>query len=552
MPSETTQTTRRAYVWLPILLSAVLAGGILLGMRLQSASPPLVISGERDQAYVRNASSGKLEELLRFIEAKYVDEVDRDKLVDEAIQSVLKQLDPHSSYISADQLEIVEEHMEGSFSGIGVEFLIIDDTLVVIAPLAGGPAEKAGIMAGDKIIAVEDSVIAGKGFVNRDIIRFLRGEKGSKVQLQLMRGVDGKTLKVTVTRDKIPMHSLDAARMLDDKTGYIKLNRFSATTHDEFMKALDDLVNEQGMENLVIDLRQNPGGYLQQATNILSQLFSAKNIPFVYTEGRAVSRTDYASTGRAQFPVKDIAVLIDEGSASASEILAGALQDQDRAVVVGRRSFGKGLVQEQYELRDGSALRLTVARYYTPSGRSIQKPYDDKQEYAQDTENRFQNGELTAEKLALPLDSTKYYTRKGRVVFGGGGITPDIFVPLDTITTNAYLFELRAYLQPFSFQFTQQEKAYFKNMSLAKFKADYQVKDELVDKFTAYAFRKGVKKDPRALAPLQSELKRQLKAQIARVLYQEEGFYAVTVEEDPAVKKALEAIYSKRLPISEK
>ncbi len=546
MTPEPTRPTSRLFIWLPFLLSAVLAGGILIGMRLQSAAPPLIISGERGTDQLGSGSYGKLEELLRYIEAKYVDEVDRDKLVDEAIQSILKQLDPHSSYIPADQLEIVEEHMEGSFSGIGVEFLLIDDTLVVIAPLAGGPAEKAGILAGDKIIGVEDSIIAGQGLVNRDVIRLLRGEKGSKVQLLILRG-KGKTFKVSVVRDKIPMNSVDAGLMLDEKTGYIKINRFSATTHDEFMKALERLHTEHQMENLVLDLRQNPGGYLQQAVNILSQLFSGKGVPLVYTQGRAVSRSDYESTGRSFFPVKEIAVLIDEGSASASEILAGALQDQDRAVIVGRRSFGKGLVQEQYELRDGSALRLTVARYYTPSGRSIQKPYENPIAYDREPEERLQNGELTAEKLLLPVDSTKYYTRKGRVVFGGGGITPDYFIPLDTALMDAYLFQLRPHLQSFCFEYTRKQPAAFAGMNLEQFKTGFKVKDDLLEAFVAYAAKKGVKKEPRALAPLYPELRRQLKAQIARVLFHDEGFYTIIAVYDPAVKKALELLNKKRV-----
>lgn len=551
MTPEPKRPTSGLFIWLPFLLSAVLAGGILIGMRLQSASPPLVISGERAPEHLSTGSTGKLEELLRYVEAKYVDEVDRNKLVDEAIQSVLKQLDPHSSYIPADQLEIVEEHMEGSFSGIGVEFLIIEDTLMVIAPLAGGPAEKAGILAGDKIIGVEDSIIAGQGLVNRDVVRLLRGEKGSKVQLLILRGT-GKPFKVSVTRDKIPMNSVDAGLMLDEKTGYIKINRFSATTHDEFMKTLEKLHTEYRMENLVIDLRQNPGGYLQQAVNILSQLFSGKGVPLVYTQGRAVSRSDYESTGRSLFPVKDIAVLIDEGSASASEILAGALQDQDRAVIVGRRSFGKGLVQEQYELRDGSALRLTVARYYTPSGRSIQKPYENPIAYDRDPEERLQNGELTAEKLLLPTDSTQYFTRKGRVVFAGGGIMPDHFVPLDTALMNAYLFQMRSHIQSFCFEYTRKQSGAFAGMTLQQFKADFKVKDDLVNDLVVYAAKKGVKKDARELAALMPELRRQVKAQIARILFHEEGYYAVLAIDDPAVKKALNALSQKKNSISER
>ncbi|HRK81964.1 MAG TPA: S41 family peptidase [Saprospiraceae bacterium] len=546
MHSETPRPGNgRIFIWLPFLLSAVLAVGILTGMRLQSAAPPLVINGEPGADPSAPAGYGKLEELLRYVEAKYVDPVDREKLVDEAIESILQQLDPHSSYIPSDQVEIVEEHMEGSFSGIGVEFLMMEDTLTVIAPLGGGPAEKAGIMAGDKIIGVGDSIIAGKKLVNKDITSLLRGEIGTKVQLLIKRG-SGKPFKVSVVRDKIPMHSMDAALMLTEKTGYIRLNRFSATTHNEFMKALEKLHTKQGLEHLVIDLRQNPGGYLQQAINILSQLFPAKGVPLVHTQGRAVSRSDYETAGRVLFPVKEIVVLIDEGSASASEILAGALQDQDRAAIVGRRSFGKGLVQEQYELRDGSALRLTVARYYTPSGRSIQKPYDNLSDYDHETEDRLESGELTAATAALPEDSVKYYTSKGRVVFGGGGITPDYYVPLDTALLNDYYLRLRPHLQSFVFNYSQKNKTQFEGLKLKEFKNTFTVKDQIINDFIAYTAGKGVAKEAQQLPLIMPELRRQLKAQLARTLFQDEGFFAIMTAEDPMVKKALSVIEGKQ------
>lgn len=546
MQSDSPPPHSRLFIWLPFLLSLVLAGGILLGMRLQSAAPPLVISDERLQGGKDTENYGKIEELLRYIEAKYVDEVDRDKLMDKAIESILQELDPHSGFIPADQLEGVEESMEGSFSGIGVEFLMLEDTLVVIAPLSGGPAEKAGMLAGDKIVAVGDSVIAGQGLLNRDIIALLRGKTGEKVTLTILRA-SGKTFKITLARDKIPMHSLDAAFMLDAKTGYIKLNRFSATTHDEFMKALEKLSTQHKIQNLVLDLRQNPGGYLQQAVNILCQLFPAKGVPLVYTEGRAVNRSDYETTGRVLFPLKDIVVLIDEGSASASEIVAGAIQDQDRGTIVGRRSFGKGLVQEQYELHDGSALRLTVARYYIPSGRSIQKPYENPLAYAHDTEDRLKNGELTSDTPPSPSDSTTFFTRKGRKVFGGGGITPDFIIPMDTLLVSAYFSELRPWIQPFAFNYARRDSSAFSAMSLRQFQREFQVRENLIQEFLAYAERTGdVKKDNRALTPLLPEVKRLLKGQIARVLYKDEGYYTVVSANDPAVQKALQVITQNR------
>jgi carboxyl-terminal processing protease len=532
MQSESPQPTSRLFIWLPFLLSAVLAGGILIGMRLQSAAPPLFIRGEGQAGEVAGGY-GKLEELLRYIEAKYVDEVDRDKLVEEAVERLLQQLDPHSSYIPADQLETVEEQMGGSFVGIGIEFMMIEDTLNVIAPLAGGPASLAGMMAGDKITGIDDSIVAGKGLLARDVIRMMRGEKGSRVVLQVLRG-KAPVFKVPLTRDVIPMNSLDASFMLGSQIGYIKLNRFSATTHDEFMKALETMHTKYDMQHLVLDLRQNPGGYLQQAVNMLNQLFPVKSTPLVYTEGRAVSRTDYQSTGRILFPLKEIVVLIDEGSASASEIMAGALQDQDRALIIGRRSFGKGLVQEQYEFRDGSALRLTVARYFTPSGRSIQKPYSQYQDAG--------DAEEPVASLAMPVDSTRYYTRKGRVVFGGGGITPDIVVPVDSSLMLPAWQDLRPHLYPFSFAYSQQLAARFRGMSAAAFRKNFQVREDLLDEFIRYAVAKGFKKDKKVLEGMRPELRRQLKAQLARILYDEAQYYQVLAADDQLIRKAVAVI----------
>lgn len=532
MQSESPQPTSRLFIWLPFLLSAVLAGGILIGMRLQSAAPPLFIRGEGQAGEVAGGY-GKLEELLRYIEAKYVDEVDRDKLVEEAVERLLQQLDPHSSYIPADQLETVEEQMGGSFVGIGIEFMMIDDTLNVIAPLAGGPASLAGMMAGDKITGIDDSIVAGKGLLARDVIRMMRGEKGSRVVLQVLRG-KAPVFKVPLTRDVIPMNSLDASFMLGAQIGYIKLNRFSATTHDEFMKALETMHTKYDMQHLVLDLRQNPGGYLQQAVNMLNQLFPVKSTPLVYTEGRAVSRTDYESTGRILFPLKEIVVLIDEGSASASEIMAGALQDQDRALIIGRRSFGKGLVQEQYEFRDGSALRLTVARYFTPSGRSIQKPYSQYQDP--------DHAEEPVASLAMPEDSTRYYTRKGRVVYGGGGITPDIVVPVDSILMLPAWQDLRPHFYPFSFAYSQQQAARFRGINAEAFRKNFQVRDDLLDEFIRYAVAKGFKKDKKVLESMRPELRRQLKAQLARILYDETQYYQVLAADDQLIKKAVAVI----------
>ncbi|MEZ4983592.1 MAG: S41 family peptidase [Saprospiraceae bacterium] len=347
---------KKVSVWLPLMLGGVMALGIYLGMRFQEAN--VHFNNEELSALHQSLSGqGRVEELLRYIDAKYVEAPDKDALSRAAIEAIVAELDPHSSYISPEELVAVNEQMEGNFDGIGVEFMVLEDTIVIVSALSGGPSEAVGIQAGDKIITIEDSIVAGRQLETPDIFKLLRGEKGTQVKVGIARGNRDELLHFTITRDKIPMYSVDAAIMLDDKTGYIKVNRFSGTTYDEFVQALEKLVEKQNMQDLVIDLRHNPGGYLTQATKMLSQLFPEKGKLLVYTEGRTVKRTEYTTNGRPFYPIGKVAVLIDEGSASASEIMAGAVQDHDRGVIVGRRSFGKGLVQEQYPLRDGGALR---------------------------------------------------------------------------------------------------------------------------------------------------------------------------------------------------
>ncbi|MEL7021130.1 MAG: S41 family peptidase [Bacteroidota bacterium] len=531
------------YIWMPLLLAMAAVMGILIGTKLPNNTPAIVVESDGQQEVTNPLGQGKIEELLRYIEAKYVDEVDRDALVDQAIDNIIQQLDPHSNYISASQLREVNEQLEGNFEGIGVEFLILDDTITVVAPLAGGPSETVGVLAGDKIVEIEDSLIVGADITNRAVIDRLRGERGTDVTIGVLRGSEAQIRDFTITRDKIPMHSVDAGFMLNKQTGYIKINRFSATTYEEFMQQLEDLSENHGLRHLLIDVRRNPGGYLQQATNILSQLFREKDKLMVYTEGRTVSRNDYETTGRNFFTVEKIGVLVDEGSASASEILAGAIQDHDRGIVVGRRSFGKGLVQEQYNLKDGSALRLTVARYYTPSGRSIQKPYDDDEAYDRDVVERYESGELLEESKTPIADSTEFYTlNEKRVVYGGGGIQPDIFVPLDTIAMNDYYLDLRQYVPAFVFPYMQEKRAEYEQMTLADFKQNFDVERDVLPAFLDFAYAKGITRDPAQLTLVRSEIKRFLKARIARFFYGEEGFYAVWTEQDKVVNKALQAL----------
>lgn len=525
-----------------MLLSIILVFGILIGMRLQPAQPILISEVSQEATNTPTSGNNKIDQLLRFIESKYVDDVDREQLVDEAIGSILEQLDPHSSYISAEELTQVNEQMEGNFEGIGVEFMIFEDTVVVVTPLTGGPAETVGIMAGDRIVQVEDSVIAGIGITNAGIIGLLKGEKGTSVKIGILRIGSEEVKEYEITRDKIPIKSIDAAYMISESTGYIKINRFSATTDKEFLDALEAL-DREGLKDLVLDLRRNPGGYLQKATNMLNQLFPEKGDLLVYTQGRAVNRMEYKTRGRGIFDINKIALLIDEGSASASEILAGAVQDHDRGIIVGRRSFGKGLVQEQYQLKDGSALRLTIARYYTPSGRSIQKSYEDLEAYENDFSQRYESGELISEANIKIKDSTRYFTENGRVVFGGGGIIPDVFVPMDTQGISDDYMVLRQQIPNFTFRYIDQYNETLQGLSLAEFALDFKVSEQDFQNFLEFSRSAGATFDENQLnAKSQQELKQQLKARVGKHLFDELGYYKIMNQNDPMILSALDAL----------
>ena len=533
----------KVQIWLPLLLAVVLVLGILIGMRLPQSAASLKVSKAESYHNYRQRE-GKIEELLRYIEAKYVDKVDRDKLVDEAIQKLMSQLDPHSSYIPADELEEVNEQLDGKFDGIGVEFLIVKDTAVVVAPMSGGPSEAAGILPGDKIIKVGDSLVVGEKLSNQKIVGLLRGDKGSKVQLSVWRGGEKRMHRYTITRAQIPVKSVEAAYMIRDRVGYIRINRFTAQTDKEFLESMRILSEQGHMKDLVLDLRGNPGGYMQMATNMLSQLFPNKGNLLVYTQGRASQKAEFNSNGRVFYPIDKIAVLIDEGSASASEIVAGAIQDNDRGIIVGRRSFGKGLVQEQYQLTDGSALRLTIARYFTPSGRSIQKAYGNGSEaYDQDVEERFKNGELLSANKMTIKDSTKYYTTNGRVVYGGGGIIPDVFVPLDTIQINDFFLDARQMIPAFVLKYLDKSRrAQLSQMGLITFQKKFNPDEQLLKDFQAYTVQNGLPGKSVEWSLTQKEIARYLKARIAKHLFDDKGFYAVLNQEDPTVQAALKSI----------
>ncbi len=528
---------KRLTIFLPLLFALVLVAGLFIGMNLQSNAPGIVIDTQQADPKL-SLQQGRVEEVLRYIDAKYVDEAKREQLIEAAINTVLEHLDPHSNYIPAKDLRAINEQLEGNFDGIGIEFMMLDDTIVVVAPLAGGPSEAVGIQAGDKIVSIEDSIIAGKELSNQEIIGMLRGEKGTQVKVGIKRSNQSKLLSFTITRDEIPMHSVDVAYMLDESVGYIKINRFSATTYDEFVQSLEQLSEKQNMQHLVLDLRHNPGGYLQQATNLLSQLFEERGKLLVYTQGRAVNRTDYETNGRAFYNIDDIVVLIDEGSASASEIVAGAIQDHDRGVIIGRRSFGKGLVQEQYPLSDGSALRLTVARYFTPSGRSIQKPYDDLDAYQEDVSKRYESGELAGEEEE-PRDSTqKYYTDNGYVVYGGGGISPDIFVPLDTHMLEEDYLIYRQFVPGF----TIRHQDMYNPTDLDDFLRTARISEPTVRAFIDYAQEQSETSLPPISGRSRLELKRYLKARFAKQYFGDLGFYTFWNQEDAMVQRSLEVL----------
>ena len=542
MPEIENSKNGKLNIWLPFLFAVVLAGGMYVGSQLNPAPQLIIQTDGIDPAEFSKIGNGRIEDLLRFIEARYVDEVNSDELIDKAIDKIISELDPHSSYIPVSQVERINDELEGNFDGVGIEFIILDDTIVVVAPIAGGPSEEAGILAGDKIVEINDSTAVGGETDVRELVNKLRGQAGSKVKVGVKRGKNKTVKNFNIKREPIPIFSVDVGYMLDERTGFIKVNRFSATTYREFMEEVEEL-KEKGMEDLVVDLRQNPGGYLREATKMLSQLFPEKGKLLVYTEGRTVRRNEYKSTGLTHFAIGKVAVLIDEGSASASEIVAGAVQDWDRGVIIGRRSFGKGLVQEQLDLNDGSALRLTVARYFTPSDRLIQKSYDDKNAYSSDIINRYQGGELLNKDSIHQSDTTQFYTKlEKRIVFGGGGITPDVFIPLDTTYLNDSYISLRQVLPQYIYRYAEENANDLREMSLEKLRDDFVVDENMLNDFIKFGEENGAKIDPADFDKIKENVKLLLKARLARNLYKEDGFYTIWNDSDEVVKAAMRAL----------
>jgi carboxyl-terminal processing protease len=489
----------------------------------------------------------RLEEIIDLINEKYVDTVNSNHLYEDAVSGILKSLDPHTVYIPAEDLQGVNDDLDGGFSGIGVEFAIIRDTVQFTSIVDNGPAAKAGLEPGDRLVRVGDSLVAGKSITSERIMRLLKGKQKSKVSVVVKRAITDSILQFRLNRDIIPTYSIDAGIMLDAVTGFIKINRFSATTYKEFNSALTQL-KDKGAKQIILDLRGNPGGYLDAASKIADD-FLDDNKLIVYTQGTHNTRTEYKAQEDGLFEQGKLIVLVDEGSASASEILAGAIQDWDRGVVVGRRSYGKGLVQEQYEMPDGAGLRLTIAKYYTPSGRCIQRSFaKGKDAYREEYVKRFEAEEITGQDTAAIADTTCYYTANKRVVYGGGGIKPDVYVPIDTARITAamagllYSEELRNAIWDY---YIQNRKA-LKYKDVADFSASFAATEQVTTRLLA-----SLKPDERKIAvkelakPSNKYLHQMhIKAQIARYLYRDNGYYAITIKEDQVVKKALQVLSS--------
>jgi carboxyl-terminal processing protease len=519
-------------VLLPLLLAIALASGVFIGKYLP---------GKNDSPQHSNIRSrnDKLNSLLNIIESNYVDTVNRNDLVETAIPAILKKLDPHSVYIPAKYLAIANEPLQGNFEGIGISFNMITDTILVISTIPGGPSEKLGLLPGDKIIYVNDSLVAGKNISDQKVMGMLKGPRGTVVKIKVLRSGQKELLQFEITRDKIPIYSVDVDYMVNNNTGYIRINTFAMTTFDEFMKGLRELKNK-GMTGLILDLRGNSGGIMEAAIQISNQFLKEGQL-IVYTKGRAQPRNEARATGKGEFETGNLVVLIDEWSASASEILAGAIQDNDRGTIIGRRSFGKGLVQEPIPFADGSEMRLTIARYYTPTGRSIQKPYDKGfEKYYDDMNERYVHGEFEVSDSIHFSDSLRFTTPGGRIVYGGGGIMPDRFVPVDTSGVSSYFLKVRSLIPRFALKFTENNREILKKFTESGEMEKFLDKQALKDQFVLFASTKGIKKDTEGLNISGDIIHTQIKAYIARNILDKKGFYPIWEEIDTTLKYAID------------
>ena len=518
----------------PLLMAICMVLGVVIGTFYTSH-----YSGNR--LNIINTGSNKLNYLLQLIDNNYVDTVDMTSLVEDAMPQILSELDPHSKYISAKNAEEANENLKGSFSGIGVSFTMEKDTVNVISVIHGGPAEKVGILAGDRIVTADKTSLVSMD--KNDVMKHLKGEKGTKVKLGVKRHGSRQLKYFTVVRGDIPVISVDASYMINDNTGYLHVESFGEQTYAEMLVALANL-NMSGMKNLIVDLRGNSGGYMFTAIQMVNE-FLSKNQLVVYTEGRKSPREEYRSDGRGTFQQLPLVVLVDEGSASASEIFAGAIQDNDRGTIIGRRTFGKGLVQQPMEFRDGSVVRLTTARYYTPSGRCIQKPYEKghDEEYENELIARYERGEFFYQD-SIHQDGEKYYTNLGRVVYGGGGITPDIFIPADTATVTSYYKEAvyTGLIRQFAFSYTDENRARLNNLPSVEAMEKFLRKENLIERFARFGEEHDLKRRNLMLQKSRTLFERNIMALIISYAREMQDYLQFLNEDDPTVQRAIQVL----------
>ncbi len=525
---------KKANIIIPILIAISVASGILIGNLLNRNSQP-------GFAGINIGGPNKISNILSYIDQGYVDSINTSDLVEKTIPEILKNLDPHTTYIPPKDMKEVQEEMTGKFSGIGVQFSIMEDTVRVIEVISGGPSSKVGLLPGDRIVRVNDSIIAGVNVVNRTVLTLLRGDKNTKVEVGIIRKGYADELDFEITRGDIPINSVDVSYMIDEETGFIKISRFANKTYKEFMDGMKK-ISRQGAKKVIIDLRQNPGGSLVAVLQMVDE-FLEKNELILYTEGENQPRKTYNASGSNTWKDFQVYVLIDEFSASASEIFAGAMQDNDRAIIIGRRSFGKGLVQEQIPLQDGSALRLTVARFYTPSGRCIQSPYENgNEEYYNQIYERFHSMEQLVSDSIHFADSLKYTTKSGRIVYGGGGVMPDFFVPMDTAGNSDYYNKIyrKGLVYSFAYSYADENRDRLAPFTRGEEFDSYLDKQKVLDDFVKYAEEKGISKDNEGLKSSGLLINTQLKAYIARNIIGEEGFYPIIKKIDKTLLKAIE------------
>ncbi len=531
--------TRRIIIWAPIVLVLAISLGLFLGIRLQS----------QRQTASRNFllnNANKIGLILNLVEKNYVDTVDSKRIIENGIPEILKQLDPHTVYIPAKDMVEVSEEMAGNFSGIGVQFSIQNDTIMVIDVISGGPSQKLGIRAGDRIVRVNDSIMAGVKVTNDKVLKKLRGVKGTKVKVGIARKGFSELIAFDIIRGEIPLNSVDVSYMINAHTGFIKVGRFAEKTYDEFMAGVEKL-DKAGADQLVIDLRGNPGGYLGAVISMVNEFLDMGEL-VVYTEGRTQPKRSFNAEKKGAFFGKKVIVLVDEYSASASEIFAGAIQDNDRGTIIGRRTFGKGLVQEQVPFYDGSAIRLTVARYYTPSGRCIQKSYKSGvEEYNGDIRRRYTHGELEQKDSIHYADTKKYYTRKKRVVYGGGGIMPDLFIAADTSGMSPYYSKIvmMGLVYQYAFEFSDNHRAELGQLKTGKDFEKYLNERHIFSLFTEFTAKKGITADAKSLGLSGKIIETQLMAYIARNFIGEVGFYEVISNIDNTLLEAIKALETK-------